>query len=64
MLKCLEDALRDVQNALGNGGAMFPQNVPNAAGLLAEYGQEFERMEERASEAVKETRDLVRELSK
>jgi hypothetical protein len=64
MLKCLEDALRDVQNALGDGGSMFPQNVPQAAALLAEYGPEFEKMEERASEAVKDTRDLVQELGK
>ena len=64
MLKCLEDAFRDVQNALGDGGAMFPQNVPNAAALLAEYGPEFERMEERASEAAREIRDLVKELGK
>lgn len=64
MLKCLENALRDVQNALGTGGAMFPQNVPNAAALLAEYGPEFERMEERASEAAREVRDLVKELGK
>jgi hypothetical protein len=64
MLECLENALRDVQNALGDGGAMYPQNVPKAAVLLAEYGPEFERMEERASEAVKETRDLVKELGK
>jgi len=64
MLKCLEDALKDVQNALGEGGAMFPQNVPNAAALLAEYGPEFERMKDRASDAVKEMRDLVKELEK
>ena len=64
MLKCLEDALKDVQNALGDGGAMFPKNVPNAAALLSEYGPEFEKMEERASEAVKEASDLVKELGK
>jgi hypothetical protein len=62
MLKCLEDALRDVQDALGDGGAMFPQNVPNAASLLSEYGPEFERMEKRASDAVKEMSDLVQAL--
>ena len=64
MLKCLEDALRDVQNVLGHGGAMFPKNIPNAAALLSEYGPEFEKMEESASEAVKEARDLVKELGK
>lgn len=41
---------------------MYPQNVPNAAALLAEYGPEFERMEERATEAAKEIRDLARDL--
>jgi hypothetical protein len=64
MLKCLEDALRDVQNALGDGGSMLPENVPRAAALLAEYGPEFEKMEECASDAAKETRDLVTELGK
>lgn len=63
MLKCLEDALRDVQNALGDGGAMFPQNVPKAAALLAEYGQSFENMEELAAKAVKETQDLAKDLA-
>ncbi|RII31534.1 MAG: hypothetical protein CXR30_01585 [Geobacter sp.] len=62
MLKCLEDALRDVQDTLGNGGAMYPQNVPDAAALLAEYGPEFERMEERATEAAMEIRDLAKDL--
>lgn len=62
MLKCLENALKDVQNSLGWGGAMFPENVAKAAALLAEYGPEFERTEEGASEAVREIRDLVKGL--
>ena len=62
MVDCLERALGDVQNALGDGGLMHPDKVPNAATLLAEYGPEFERMEERAAKAVKEIRDLVSEL--
>jgi hypothetical protein len=61
MLNCLEDALRDVQNALGDGGSMFPENVPKAAALLAEYGPEFEEMERSAAEAKRETSDLVNE---
>ena len=55
-------ALKDVQEALGNGGVMHPANVPKAAALLAEYGPEFERTEEQAAEAVKDVRELVREL--
>lgn len=62
MLGCLEGALKDVQNALGNGGSMYPEKVPDAAALLAEYGPEFETMEERALEAVKEIRDLAKAL--
>lgn len=62
MLACLEGALKDVQNALGDSGSMYPENVPIAAALLAEYGPEFEKSEERAAEAVKEIRQLVQAL--
>jgi len=62
MLTCLVDALRDVQNTLGDDGAMHPENVPKAAALLAKYGPEFERTEEQATQAVKEIRELVNEL--
>ena len=62
MVECLESALKDVQNALGDGGSMYPERVPDAAVLLVEYGPEFEKMEERASEAVKDIRELVEEL--
>lgn len=62
MLHCLDTALKDVQNALGDGGAMYPEKVPNAAALLAEYGSEFESMEEQAAEAVKEIREVVKAL--
>jgi hypothetical protein len=64
MLDCLEDALKDVQNELGESGAMFPQDVPKAAALLAEHAREFGMMEDTASEAVSMTRDLVKELGK
>jgi len=62
MLKCLNSALKDVQNALGEGGAMYPENIPAAAALLAEYGPHFQKMEDRATEAVKAIRELVQEL--
>ena len=62
MLDCLEKALKDVQNALGVGRSMHSDNVPAAAALLAEYGPEFEQMEEQAGAAVKETRALAAEL--
>lgn len=35
MVECLETALKDVQNALGNGGSMYPDKVPAAGALLA-----------------------------
>jgi hypothetical protein len=63
MLLCLEGALKDVQNALGSGGSMYPENVPQAAALLAEYGPEFEKLEDQAVAAVKEIRELAKELS-
>lgn len=62
MLECLVSALKDVQNALGDGGTMHPENVATAAALLAEYGPEFERTEEQAAQAVKDIRELVKEL--
>jgi hypothetical protein len=62
MLTCLEKSLRDVQDALGNGGAMYPQNVPAASALLAEYGHHFERTEEQAAAAIKEIRETVSTL--
>lgn len=62
MVNCLEDALKDVQNALGDRGATYPNKVPVAAALLAEYGVEFEKMEENAVEAAKEVRELVEEM--
>ena len=63
MLKCLEGALKDVQNALGDGGSMRPENVPAAGALLAAYGPEFEAMEDQASEAVREIQRLVMSLN-
>lgn len=62
MLASLVSALKDVQDALGDGGAMHPENVPKAAALLAEYGSEFERTEKQAAAGVKEVRELVNEL--
>jgi hypothetical protein len=62
MLECLESALKDVQNALGPGAAMFPENVTAAAMLLSEYGPAFEAMEERAVAGIKEIRQLAAEL--
>lgn len=62
MLNCLENALKDVQNALGDGGAMYPENVPKAASLLSQYSPQFEMMEEQASDAVKEISKLVQAL--
>jgi hypothetical protein len=64
MLDCLERALKDVQDALGDGGAMYPGRVPHAAALLAEYGPEFEEMEEGAWRATRDIRALVQTLDR
>lgn len=62
MLDCLVSALKEVQNALGDSGTMLTENVPKAAGLLAKYGPEFETTEEKAAQAVKDIRELVKQL--
>ena len=62
IMDCLELALREVQDALGTGGAMYPERVPIAADLLVQYGPMFLDMEERAAEATKVIRALVSEL--
>lgn len=62
MLSCLEKALHDVQDTLGEGGSMKGENIPPAAALLAEYGAAFEAMEAQATKAWKETRDLAQQL--
>lgn len=62
MLVCLEKALEDVQNTLGDGGAMYPEKIGQAATLLAEYGPVFEEMEDKAAEAIKDIRRLVKNL--
>jgi len=49
--------------ALGGAGAMYPERVPDAAALLAEYGPAFEQMEEQAWKAVKDIRYSVQALS-
>ena len=62
MLICLEKALEDVQNSLGDGGAMYPEKIGLGAALLAEYGPAFEEMENKATEAIKDIKRLVRKL--
>jgi hypothetical protein len=42
---------------------MYPERVPDAAALLAEYGPAFEQMEEQAWKAVKDIRYSVQALS-
>jgi hypothetical protein len=63
MLSCLVNALKDVQNALGIGGVMYPENVPKAASLLSSYASEFERMEVQSTIAIKTMHELINELS-
>jgi len=62
MLDCLTAALKDVQDALGTGGAMYPQNVPSAAALLGQLGPAFSDMEELASDGVRDLRSVIEEL--
>ncbi|MBI4875765.1 MAG: hypothetical protein HY822_14110 [Acidobacteria bacterium] len=62
MLECLESALRDIQDALGDGGAMYPEGIPRAAALLAQYGPAFEEMEEEAALGAKTIREMVKDL--
>lgn len=62
MLECLTGALKDVQDALGTGGAMYPQNVPAAAALLGTLGPPFSDMEELASDSARDLRSVIEEL--
>jgi hypothetical protein len=61
MLDCLNKALYDVQDALGTGGAMYPQNLPAAAALLGDYSTHFQKMENRTAEAERVIREFLRE---
>jgi hypothetical protein len=56
MVRCLEDALTLVQNALGTGGAMHPQNIAAGAHVLSLLGPAFETLELEAAQAVHEVR--------
>lgn len=62
MLDCLDRALNEVQNALGANGAMYPENVPVAARLLAEYAEVFEALETPARTAADDIQKMIREL--
>jgi len=62
MVASLEEALRLVQNALGTGGAMYPQNIPAAADVLAAVGPAFERIELQASQALDDVRKFATAL--
>jgi hypothetical protein len=61
MLRCLNDALNDVQNALGPPGRMYPENLPAAAALLGDYSTHFQKMEDRTAEAEMVIREFLRE---
>ena len=63
MVNCLNLALNDVQNALGDRGAMYPKNVPMAAALLAEYAERFETLEKSAGNAEDEIRKAITEFN-
>lgn len=62
MLDCLTGALKDVQDALGPGGAMYSQHVPAAAALLGQYGPAFSDMEDLAADGVRELRSVIEDL--
>ncbi len=63
MVTCLEEALKDIQNALGSGGMMRPDKIPDAAALLSQYGPPFEDMETEATTASREITELVKNLA-
>jgi hypothetical protein len=52
MVATLEKALTLVQDALGSGGAMYPQNIPAAADVLGAVGPAFEKIELQASQTL------------
>lgn len=52
MVMSLEQALMLVQDALGTGGAMYPQNIPAAAEILGTIGPAFVQIEQEATQAL------------
>jgi hypothetical protein len=62
MLDCVDGALKDVQSALGDGGAMYTSNVPAAAALLAQYCPTFENMDDLATDGVRQIRSVIQTL--
>ena len=62
MLGYLEEALKDIQNALGTGNTMDAKKIPGAAPLLAQYGSEFEKLENEAATAAIELTEWAQNL--
>jgi hypothetical protein len=62
MLGYLEEALKDIQNALGTGGAMDAKKIPDAARLLGQYGPAFEKLENEAAAASREITESAQNL--
>jgi hypothetical protein len=62
MVASLEAALMMVQNALGSGGAMYAENIPAAAGVLAAVGPAFEQIELQASQTLSDVQKFATAL--
>lgn len=62
MVRCLEDALTLVQNALGTGGAMYAANIGEGAHVLSLLGPAFETLELQAAATVDEVRKTADSL--
>jgi hypothetical protein len=59
----LQKALDDVSKVLGGPGLLRPEKVPDAAALLAEYGNGFVAVELQARAMLTRVRRLIDELS-
>lgn len=62
MERCLDMALNEIQNSLGNKGVMHEENVPKAAALLDEYARAFAPLEASARTAANEVQELINTL--
>jgi uncharacterized phage infection (PIP) family protein YhgE len=63
MVTSLDDALQLVQDALGTGGAMYPENIPAAAEVLAALASAFEQIEQQATQALRDVQQSAASIT-
>jgi hypothetical protein len=64
LMGATDTALREVSDALGPAGSASPRNVPRAAALLGEYGNEFRKLERKIKDTSEQIEDAVFDIAK